>query len=72
MLTVDEADHLKTNGLEQLRDYFDRNDLGLILIGVPGLERRLARYPKLDSRVRFAHPYRPLDSQGIPQALTQY
>ena len=63
---------LKTAGLEQVRDYFDTGDIGLILIGMPGFERRLARYPQLYSRVGFAHQYRPLDSKDIPQVLAQY
>ena len=69
---VDEADRLKTAGLEQLRDFFDRRDLGLILIGMPGFDRQLARYPQLYSRIGFAHQYKPLDADDLPLVLANY
>ena len=71
LVIVDEAERLSMTALEYLRDLFDRDDLGLILIGMPGIEKRMSRYPQLFSRVGFAHQYRPLQDQELTFVLTR-
>jgi DNA transposition AAA+ family ATPase len=69
LLLVDEVDWIKMAGLEQLRSIFDGGGIGLVLIGMPGLERRLARYAQLYSRIGFVHEFRPLGTAEVRALL---
>lgn len=72
LLIFDEAERLSMNTVEYIRSIFDKKSIGVILIGMPSMEKRLSRFPQFYSRVGFAHNYRPLTGDELTFVLTRH
>ncbi len=57
------------NSLKQVRSVFHSADMGMILIRMPGIERRIARFPQLYSPIGFVHEFWPLGSAEVQDLL---
>jgi DNA transposition AAA+ family ATPase len=59
------------NSLEMMRSIFDAGKAGIVLIGMPGIEKRIARFPQFYSRIGFVHEFRTLEEKEITELLNQ-
>jgi hypothetical protein len=59
------------NNLEQMRSIFDQSGLGMVLIGMPGIEKGLAQYPQFFSRIGFVHEFRALSDDADIRVLLE-
>lgn len=69
LIIIDEVDRLKLQTLELLRDIYDRHNVGMVFIGMQGIEKRLSKYPQLYSRIGFAHEFKKLSSSEMNHIL---
>lgn len=71
LLIVDESDRLKFQSLELLRDFYDRGNIGIILMGMPGIERRIKRFGQLYSRVHLTYEFQSLNANETALFIEQ-
>ena len=60
------------SSLEQMRSMFDSGEMGLVLIRMPGIEKRIARFSQFYSRIGFVHEFRPLSPDEMQALLEQH
>jgi hypothetical protein len=49
----------------------DQGRAGMVLIGMPGIEKRIAGFPQFYSRIGFVHEFRALDANQVQELLAQ-
>ena len=43
----------------------------MVLIGMPGIKKRIAQFPQFYSRIGFVYEFRPLDANQAQELLEQ-
>ena len=71
LIIIDEAERLKPQGIELLRELYDNGDANFIFVGMPGIEKMLQRFPQLYSRIGFVHQFKKLDANEV-KFILQY
>jgi hypothetical protein len=74
VVIIDEAQHLDSHGLHQLRYLHDRPDAdwALLFVGGVGCEKTLACDPQLDDRIAGRVRFRPLDGEILLETLDAF
>lgn len=70
LIIIDEAYRLRYEALEELRDLQETWRIAVVLIGDPGMDRRLDRQPHFAHRVGFLHQYHQLSLEDATRYMS--
>jgi len=57
LLIIDKAHRLSLKCLEAIGDFAEKHKLGVVLLGMPGFDRRIRNYDQINNRVGFYHHF---------------
>ncbi len=72
LVIIDEAERLKPQSFELIRELYDADGTTFIFIGMPGMEKIIARFPQLYSRVGFVHQFKNLGKQEVEFIISKH
>ncbi|MBA3535681.1 MAG: AAA family ATPase [Tatlockia sp.] len=72
LVIIDEAERLKPQAFELIRELYDKGGVTFIFIGMPGMEKIIGRYPQLYSRVGFVHQFKNLGKNEVEFIITKH
>lgn len=60
LLIIDEANRLKYQSMEHIRDLFDQLHIGVVFMGLHSLEKVISCLPQFRNRIGFRHEFKSL------------
>ena len=69
LIIIDEANRLKYQSLEHIRDLFDQLRIGVVFMGLHGFEKVISHLPQFRSRIGFRHEFKPLSVADMTDIL---
>ena len=72
LVIIDEAERLKPQSFELIRELYDAGGTNFIFIGMPGLEKIIERFPQLYSRVGFVHQFKNLGKNEVEFIIAKH
>ena len=72
LVIVDEAERLKPQSFELIREFYDEGKANFIFIGMPGIEKMVERFPQLYSRIGFVHQFKNLGKSEMEFVIDKH